>query len=130
LAELVRYEARIQRIDRLRRRAEHLSGEETRVRAELKEVREKAERDTENLQRLKRLFLDCLVRARVPGIWSTDRVEMTAPYYLPEIYPSDGGELTSTAFSNLGSGGKMTLFKACFAVAIHRLAVETGANLP
>ncbi len=130
LAELKRYETLIARIERLRQRANHLAGEESRVRTELKETRERAERDTQNLQRLKQLFLDCLVRARVPGILASDRVEMTAPFYLPEIYPSEGGELTSTAFSNLGSGGKKTLFKACFAVAIHRLAVERGANLP
>jgi hypothetical protein len=30
----------------------------------------------------------------------------------------------------LSSGGKKTLFKCCFAIAIHRLAVQLGAPLP
>ena len=41
------------------------------------------------------------------------------------------GDITVMSFANLGSGGKKTLFKACFALAVHRLAteVEVGALL-
>src|SRR6202008_1506383 len=35
-----------------------------------------------------------------------------------------------TSFTTLSSGGKKTLFKCCFAVAIHRLTVKLGAPLP
>ena len=130
LAELNRTEILITRIDSFRRRAEQLLGDESRIKGELKTARDQAEHDIQNFNRLKELFLDCLVRARIPGILPTDHVEISSPNFLPEVYPSEGGELTSTSFSNLGSGGKKTLFKACFAVAIHRLAVERNANLP
>ena len=35
-----------------------------------------------------------------------------------------------TSFANLGSGGKKSFFKCCFAVAVHRLAARIGALLP
>jgi hypothetical protein len=130
LAELDRYERLLTRIQELQDRAKELSSEESRIRAALVAARALAESDTHNLQRLKELFLDCLVRAKTPGILPTDTVEIRSPYFLPEVFPSLGGEQTSTSFANLGSGGKKTLFKACFAVALHRLATEIGANLP
>jgi hypothetical protein len=34
------------------------------------------------------------------------------------------------SFATLSSGGKKTLFKACFAIAVHRLATSIGARLP
>ncbi|MDP2268514.1 MAG: hypothetical protein Q8K46_05020, partial [Deltaproteobacteria bacterium] len=59
-----------------------------------------------------------------------DNVEMRPPHFLPEVTSANSGDLTVTSFTNLGSGGKKTLFKCCFAVAAHRLAVEIGAMLP
>ena len=111
-------------------RADSLAAEESQVRRELKEAREVAERDTANIQRLEELFLDCLVRARIPGFSDKDRVSIRSPYFLPEVTGPDSGDLIITSFSNLGSGGKKTLFKCCFAIAIHQLAVEINANLP
>jgi hypothetical protein len=46
------------------------------------------------------------------------------------VTSAGGGDLAVTSFGNLGSGGKKTLFKCCFAVAVHRLASEIGALLP
>jgi len=39
-------------------------------------AREAAESDETNLERLKSFFLDCLVRAGVPGITLNDRVQI------------------------------------------------------
>jgi hypothetical protein len=55
---------------------------------------------------------------------------MRPPHFLPEVTSADSGGLAVTSFTNLGSGGKKTLFKCCFAVAVHLLAVEIGAMLP
>jgi hypothetical protein len=130
IAELDRYSALVKRIDELQVRSQSLSQQETQVRATLKEARELAEKDNQSLERLKRLFLDCLVRAKIAGFLASDVVEIKSPYYLPEVFPSEGGELTSTSFAQLGSGGKKTLFKTCFAIALHILAIEQGAVLP
>ena len=130
LTDLQRIEVLVQHIGVLSDRVEKLIVEERKLRKELKEAREKAERDTGNLARLKTLFLDCLLRAKLPGFYHDDLVEMNAPYFLPEVSSAGSGDLAVISFSNLGSGGKKTLYKCCFAVAVHRLAREIGAMLP
>lgn len=118
------------KVDFLYRKSSDLESEELELRRKLKEARKQAESNRENLSRLEGLFLNCLIRARVPGISSDDRVDISSPTFLPEVKDPKSGDLAVTSFSNLSSGGKKTLFKACFALAIHRLAVEIGAILP
>lgn len=130
LTDLQRIEILVQRIGKLTDRAEKLFLEEQKLRKTLKEARENAEKDTGNLARLQTLFLDCLLRAKLSGFYSDDAVDMKSPSFLPEVTSAGGGDLAVTSFSNLGSGGKKTLFKCCFAVAIHRLASEIDALLP
>ena len=98
--------------------------------SELKEARKAAEADTKNLRKLEKLFLDCLLRSRVDGIKEEDKANIKSPNFLPEIISSGSGELAVASFSNLSSGGKKNLFKACFALAFHRLANEIDALLP
>lgn len=129
LLDLNKLEVLVQKIGELKESVAKLAATEQRVRAELKEARAQAEKDVQNLGRLKTLFLDCLLRAKIPGFFPTDVVEMKPPHFLPEV-ASAGGDLAVTSFTNLGSGGKKTLFKCCFAVAVHRLAVEINALLP
>jgi hypothetical protein len=66
----------------------------------------------------------------VPGITSNDIVEIPTNSYLPEIHSPGLADNTVASFATLSSGGKKTLFKCCFAVAMHRLAVKVGAPLP
>jgi hypothetical protein len=113
-----------------RKELDQLIGEEAGLRAELRQARESAERDSASLDSLKSLFLDCLLRAGVPGIRNNDRVEMRTTNFLPEVHGPEALDATVTSFGNMSSGGKKTLFKCCFAVAVHRLAAEVGALLP
>jgi hypothetical protein len=99
-------------------------------RARLREAREAAEKDATNLNSLKDLFLDCLVRSEVPGISRSDVVDISPQTFLPELHSPGVADTTVASFATLSSGGKKTLFKCCFAVAIHRLAVQVGAPLP
>lgn len=130
LLDLNKLEVLAQRIAELSERAQNLVVEEQRIKSELKDARERAERDTQNLIRLKFLFIDCLLRSKIPGFLQDDIVEMRSPHFLPEVASAGSGDLAVTSFTNLGSGGKKTLFKCCFAVAVHRLAVEVDAMLP
>jgi hypothetical protein len=130
LIDLKRLEMLARKIHDLEQKVHRLAGEEQSIRSELKEARARAERDSENLSRLKHLFLDCLLQAKIPGFLANDVIEMKPPNFLPEVIPARSGDLAVTSFANLGSGGKKTLFKCCFAVAVHRLAVEVGALLP
>ncbi|MEA2710291.1 MAG: hypothetical protein QOF78_2892 [Phycisphaerales bacterium] len=115
--------------DRLRE-AREIEAREAKVREDLKAARSAAERDAGNLRELERLFLDCLMRARVPGFNPTDVVQMRSPTFVPEVSAPEAKDMIITSFANLGSGGKKTLFKCCFALAIHRLAGKVGAALP
>jgi hypothetical protein len=113
-----------------RAKLENIVGREQSLRAELKETRQSAESDATNLDDLKSFFLDCLVRSGVPGIKPDDRVEIPLPSFYPEVYGSDPNDHAVTTFATLSSGGKKTLFKCCFAIAVHRLAVKLQAPLP
>lgn len=110
--------------------AELLLEKEKKLRVLLKAARTAAEKDTGNLNRLKELFLDCLVRSKISGFLPTDSVHIPSPHFLPEVMPHESGELAYSSFANIGSGGKKTLFKCCFAIALHRLVAEIGGVLP
>lgn len=121
-----------QTVERQRERLAHIVADEQRLRGTLRLARTAAESDAQNLETLKRLFLDCLVRAGVPGITRSDRVELSTTTFFPLVYGelgTEGGKAVAS-FATLSSGGKKTLFKACFAIAVHRLATSVGARLP
>jgi hypothetical protein len=119
-----------QMLEVLREKLAAITGNEAKLRSSLKEAREAAEKDTTNLDLLKDLFLDCLLRASVPGISREDQVVISPQTFLPEIVSPGVADSTVASFATLSSGGKKTLFKCCFAIAIHRLAVQVGAPLP
>jgi hypothetical protein len=105
-------------------------GQEAGVRRELKEARAKAERDARNVRLLERMFVECLVESAVPGFTKDDIASLGGRSLMPVVRPREAGDLVVTSFDNLGSGGKKTLFKCCFAVALHRVAAATKAPLP
>lgn len=118
------------KVQELFRQADELVGQETALRRRLAEARTGAEADMSNLHKLEDYFLDCLIRAQVPGVSAKHIVKINTRTFLPEVTEAEIGDVTVMSFANLGSGGKKTLFKACFALAIHRLATEVGAMLP
>lgn len=117
------------RVNDLKKRADFLATDESTTRRELRDARAAAEQDLSNLQKLKKLFLDCLMRAKIPGFEADNIVQMTPPWFLPEVVGASG-DIATTSFSTLGSGGKKNLFKCCFAIAVHRLSSELGTLLP
>jgi hypothetical protein len=118
------------KVDEQLARADELEVKEKGIRESLKEARSAAEKDVQNIRKLQQYFLDYLVQAGVPGIKDTDKVNVSTSTFLPLVAPNGGADVAVTSFSNLSSGGKKVLFKCCFALAIHRLAVETKASLP
>ncbi|MBY0511800.1 MAG: hypothetical protein K2P94_16805 [Rhodospirillaceae bacterium] len=119
-----------QTLDRQRERIGIIQGQEEKLRAALKEARAAAESDATNLTLLKDYFLDCLVRSGIPGITRSDKVEISATTFYPEILGPTAEDPTVTSFATISSGGKKTLFKTCFAIAVHRLAAGIKAPLP
>jgi len=118
------------KVDEFYKKASELEVQEINLRRNLKEARASAEGDTRNLTELENLFHDCLLRAKLSGFTEDDHVVIRPPHFLPEVISPLLGDLSVTSFANLSSGGKKSLFKACFAIAFHRLAVKINAVLP
>ena len=129
-ADLRQMETLANKVNDLQREAAQLTGREAEIRSELRTARAEAERDRSNIELLEKLFLDCMLRSRLPGILEDDWIEVASPNFLPHVYGRNTGEMVFTSFANLSSGGKKSFFKCCFAVAVHRLAARTGAVLP
>jgi hypothetical protein len=76
------------------------------------------------------LLLDCLVRSSFPGVTATYKVTIDPKTLVPEVAPTEAADFAVTSFANMGSGGMKTIFKSCYAIALHRLAAKKGASLP
>lgn len=127
LDRLVRLPTKVEELSEL---ASALAVKESALRAEIQALREASEKDQQNLSMLKELFLNCLLRSKLSGFAESDEVRFEAPAFYPEVLSADLGDMTITSFATEGSGGKKTLFKCCFALAVHRLARQIGAVLP
>lgn len=130
VGSLITYRKLPERLVEMLSNADALHGQESELRAKLSREREEAFKDRTNLEDLETLFLDCLVRASFPGITETFKVSINPRTFVSEVFPTDATDFAVTSFANMGSGGMKTIFKACFALALHRLATKTGAALP
>ncbi len=110
--------------------ADSLASEESRVRRELAVARDQAEGEADNLRLLEDLFKDCLVRAKLPGIGPDHVVKIQASNFYPQVVRPGEEDLIVANHGNLSSGGKVTIFKCCYAIALHRLAAQIGGPLP
>lgn len=117
------------RVTQLEHDASSLTPEIKELNEELKKVREQAEKDTKNLENLENIFLDMLLKSKFPGIKKDDSVSIKSPDFLPDVLDSQIGDLAVTSFSNLSSGGKKTIFKSCFSLAVHCLARKTNNSV-
>ncbi|GGJ55927.1 hypothetical protein [Deinococcus roseus] len=101
----------------------------SRMREDIQELKAQMEADAQNLKRFMELFLDCLVRCKLPNVAETDQIEFDAKTLYPRISSAGNPDVVST-FTSIASGGKMTLFKCCFALALHRVAARIDSPLP
>lgn len=130
VASLLNYRKLPERLNDLLASADALTGQEAEVRARLARERDKAFKDRTNLQELESLLLDCLVRSSFPGVSASYKVTIDPRTLVPEVAPTEAADFAVTSFANMGSGGMKTIFKACYAIALHRLAAKKGAALP
>lgn len=79
-------------------RAIALEAKETTIRGEFRTERALAEKDRGNVVLLEQLFLDCLLRTKVPNISDCDKVEIKSPHFSPEVIGRDSGNLVTTTF--------------------------------
>jgi hypothetical protein len=82
-----------------------------------------------NVRVLERNFHRLLISIHFPEIKDDDRVFLNLRTWFPYIHPR-GNESLAWTFSDAGSGGKMVLFKICFALALHLTAAERDLPIP
>lgn len=76
----------------------------------------------ENIELLKDFFIDTLYKVGFPGIEEGDIIKLTAKDFSPVLYSYSNKKKAD--FYSLSSGGKKTIYKICYAIAIHRLIKE------
>jgi len=116
--------------DDLDQQSYDLEGKLAKVKDQYIKAKKNAEKDKENIELLKSYFLENLLTANFPQIDKNYEVLMNTNDFVPYLKPSGEGELSIVEFARLGSGGKLTLFKTCFALAIHRVAMKSNKLLP
>ena len=117
---------KIRRQYEIRKRAFWMEGQ--RVKEEFSHIEDEIinnfSRKNEKVQEMYMLFLDCLRNIDFPGITELDAVRIDRRSFMPIVYNQFTGK--EVCFDNLGSGGKRSLFKICFALAMHRFHAKEG----
>ncbi len=93
--------------------------------------RERSKLTTADVQvgMLEQSFIAALLSVAVPGISEDDQVIINKKSWKPSILP--GGDIQlGYDYNDVGSGGKKTLMKVCFALAMHKVAVQQKLPLP
>lgn len=119
-----------QKVEFLEKEAGDISVNIERLKHELGREKEEAKKSQTVLAELEKMFADTLKQVSFPSIKDDNVFVVSADTFVPIIYPKDKNDPTYATFNNLGSGGKKTIFKSCFALALHRLASKKGFNLP
>jgi energy-coupling factor transporter ATP-binding protein EcfA2 len=110
------------RLDDYYKKIEELRNQEQKLSTLLDQSRRKVEQSDLNLEKFKKYFKDNLIRSHFPDLGEDDMIEISYPDFIP--YISNSFKNYKVDFHSLGSHGKKTIFKACFALAVHRLAIE------
>ena len=119
-----------EKAEELEKRSHDIASEVSKIKSDLEKARKEAEENKQYLNRLKFYFLDNLKKAKFPEMSDNYEVFLNTKNFYPHVKSKDEGELDILEFFNAGSGGKKTLFKTCFALALHRLSHELNHMLP
>lgn len=109
--------------------ADQLSTEINALRREMEEERGRLTQATKYVREIEQRFLEALTTVGVPGVTTQDVVSIDIRTWIPFVLPQ-GDEALRWSFDNAGSGGKKTLFKVCYALAVHAVASKNNLPLP
>jgi predicted nuclease with TOPRIM domain len=83
----------------------------------------------QQVQELETVYLNSLLACAVPGIKGEDTVLIDRKGWFATIISGDNPDIEYT-FLDAGSGGKKTLLKVCYALALHKVAAAHNLPLP
>jgi uncharacterized Zn finger protein (UPF0148 family) len=133
------FEEQIRGLERMRRlpdmvrsfesEADRLQGEIGALRREMEEEKGRLTQATAYVRQIEQRFLEALISVGIPGVGTEDVVRIDIKTWIPFVLPN-GDEALRWSFANAGSGGKKTLFKVCYALAVHAVAAQNDLPLP
>lgn len=109
--------------------ADELSSRIAEIEREIEKEQERFAEGHKNARALETNFHSLLQAIHFPEIKPEDKVHINQRSWLPYILPK-GNEQLAWTFGDAGSGGKMVLFKICFALALHLTAAQRNLPLP
>lgn len=116
-------------LSELEREVNELAVSESELEKQIQQEKESLTNADLNIRDIERAYLEALLNTHVPGVDQRDKVEINRTTWIPWIL-SNGDEALKWYFSNAGSGGKKTLLKVCYAIALHKVAEENDLPLP
>ena len=102
---------------------------EENINRELLEENKKKESADHVIKELEMDYKQALLSVSLPGLNKNDAILLNRKTWIPEIIPSDKTK-QKWSFENIGSAGVKTLLNVCYALVLHKVAVENNLPLP
>ena len=115
-------------ISELYRKIEEQGFEIEQLQSEMSREKLKLESVDGNIRAIEQMYIDALVKVELPGVHFLDTIEINRNSWIPSIQPIDGKGPWN--YDSAGSGGKKTLLKVTYALALHIVAREKNLPLP
>ncbi|HEX7115990.1 MAG TPA: AAA family ATPase [Steroidobacter sp.] len=128
-ALLERIRAMPAEIARIEQEADALSSQIDGLRRRIVEEEKSLVGAEENYKAIESNYKAILLAIEFPGVFEDDEVVINRRTLIPDILRG-GSDKRTWNFFEAGSGGKKTLLKICFALALHKAAAEKGLPLP
>lgn len=116
-------------VGRIQKEADGLSSEMDELRRFIDDEEGRLTTAEENIKELETNYRTVLLAIGFPGVSPDDMVVINRRTLIPEIWTS-GDESRKWTFFDAGSGGKKTLLKISFALALHKTAAERNLPVP
>lgn len=126
---LQKIETMISGISRLERDVHELGATEEELEEQIQTEKASLTNADQNIRDIESAYLEALLSVGIPGVNPNDKILLDRKSWLPWIL-ANGDDALKWNFSNAGSGGKKTLLKVCYALALHKVASENNLPLP
>lgn len=118
-----------QAVGRIQKDADLLSAKMDEIRRFIEDEEGRLSTAEENFKAIEANYRALLLAIGFPGVSENDMVVMNRRTLIPEIW-TNGDEARKWTFFDAGSGGKKTLLKISFALALHKTAAERNLPVP
>lgn len=109
--------------------ADSLAAKIAELERDIQAEQDRFEDGRKNIRALEGNFHKLLQAIHFPEIKKEDKILLNQRTWFPYVHPK-GNEALAWTFYDAGSGGKMVLFKICFALALHLTAAQRQLPIP